>query len=1003
QFFYGSRYFPAIPQAYQEQTVERIVKLAADESRPVPLRAHATLELGICLLSGFGIDQDIREGLRLVIRAANGGSRQARAVIGRLPWSYGSSVKHSPQGWLIDEVVARSYWAIEELKRVNTRLYDETLKNGVFSQATMTSNLSRFDLDYIEKNIKPRYNFSDPNALREQIKKEFGPAADENRSTALDNLSGAASSSLPGPFVPKTLGSSGYLQLEHTITERQKVNEDIEVADERQLRPSEFFDLAIRFLCCYGPLETLHVLIQEQPRLAPDLTLEIYISVALAAGNGDMALALLDSGAEISQKNNPYLLYQLHHLPAQQVEPVARAIVSKGFDPNEKVELHKDTRFARDRLSVFLDHVKILYSRSEPEFGDYFRHWSPEVRGRSITPLRWALYHGNEIVVKVLLDLGAEFARLPDVDTCVAHGGPVDRLETETFTVAALEEPCFNMNILEMFFRRHGNQLGKAVFAETPLGLIAMEPDCPERRLRFYGVRGEIENLHQVLSLLRKYQPDSDAQLFWAAAMNGHEDIVRYLIEEGVDIETRYNGQTPLHTAVLHGQKGVFRLLVKSGANVHAVTSDRGMSLMHLLFWKPKPVGTELFMIDELHRLLGSVTCDSGAFSKRVQPIHLAALNSRVVAVGRLLELGADPTIPIEEDIMPSIRGCCRHAGWEIPGALKQAPFEEIRGWESPVSVKGLTPAGIILVRCDMFSPVDLLAMLSMLVLSPSFPISLSRLYTRPALKQTIFHLLACHFPLTETGILEHLLHRLPAQLSGLSEAGSPPPLLINLPDADGDTPLHYAALFGGARNTRAVDRLLAIGADSTARNARGMVPGVMRARYFAWKGAAALRAAAAGKGRGEGDGGIINDDRDSDGGRWGRKYVQLLPMERFAAATSSPAGAEGVSCSSDVGRDGQWEQEHDGGKGDQSVGGPPTTTYRDGNTAPCMRPREFGDVDGEGNEVKTMGQLLHGARVREVWDLHAGRWVRFEREMVVHLVTEADMRTDFAKKDVID
>lgn len=226
---------------------------------------------------------------------------------------------------------------------------------------------------------------------------------------------------------------------------------------------------------------------------------------------------------------------------------------------------------------------------------------------------------------------------------------------------------------------------------------------------------------------------------------------------------------------------------------------------------------------------------------------------------------------------------------------------------------------------------------------------------------------------------------------------------MINLPDADGDTPLHYAALFGGARNTRAVDRLLAIGADSTARNARGMVPGVMRARYFAWKGAAALRAAAAGKGRGEGDGGIINDDRDSDGGRWGRKYVQLLPMERFAAATSSPAGAEGVSCSSDVGRDGQWEQEHDGGKGDQSVGGPPTTTYRDGNTAPCMRPREFGDVDGEGNEVKTMGQLLHGARVREVWDLHAGRWVRFEREMVVHLVTEADMRTDFAKKDVID
>ncbi|KAK4245484.1 hypothetical protein C7999DRAFT_34174 [Corynascus novoguineensis] len=763
----------------------------------------------------------------------------------------------------------------------------------------MTSNLSRFGLVDIEETIKPRYNFSDPNALREQIKKEFGPAEDENRSPALDDLTGSASSSLTGffaqawpepplllwsvaaegenalgllpsfaqqpiqprtpqplrdeetdalglftpepkethqtpeislsgfgsplvpessaslsgevnqgnplglftpkvegaspqtrnssiedpdspspldnlgkdvvgpqtpafgwqvptrnttrPFVPRTLISSGYLQLEHTMTERRKVNEDIQVADERQLRPPEFFDLAIHFVCCYGPLETLRVLIQEKPRLAPDLTLETYIPVALAAGNGDITLALLESGAKISQKNNPYLLYQLHHLPAQQVEPVARAIVSKGFDPNEKVELHKDTRFAGGRLSVFLDHV----------------------RGRSITPLRWAPHHGNEIVVKVLLDLGAEFARLPDVDTCVAHGGPVDRLEIEAFTVAVLEESRFNMNILEMFFRRHGNQLGKAVFSETPLGLIAMEPDYPERRLRFYGVRGEIENLHQVLSLLRKYQRDSDAQLFWAAAMNGHKDI--------------------------------------------------------------------------------------------------------------------------------------------------------------------------------------------------------------------------------------HLLHRLPPQLSGFSEAGSPPPLLINLPDADGDTPLHYAALFDGGRNTRAVDRLLAIGADPTARNARGMVPGVIRARYFAWKGAATLRAAVPGKGRGEGDGGIINDDRGGDGGRWGRKYLQLLPMERFAAATSSPPGAEGGSCSSDVGRDGRGEQEHDGGEGHQSMGGSSTTTYWDGKTASSMRPREFGEEDGEGNEVKMMGQLLHGARVKEVWDLHVGRWVRFEKEMVVQLVTEADMRTDFAKKNVID
>jgi IS4 transposase len=57
------------------------------------------------------------------------------------------------------------------------------------------------------------------------------------------------------------------------------------------------------------------------------------------------------------------------------------------------------------------------------------------------------------------------------------------------------------------------------------------------------------------------------------------------------------------------------------------------------------------------------------------------------------------------------------------------------------------------------------------------------------------------------------------------------------------------------------------------------------------------------------------------------------------------------------------------------------------------MRLRDVGDEDGEGKEVKMMGQLLRGARVRQVWDLHDGQWVRFAKKMVVQLVTEADMR----------
>ncbi|KAL2175590.1 uncharacterized protein P884DRAFT_44867 [Thermothelomyces heterothallicus CBS 202.75] len=1158
QFFYGSRYFGSIPQVFQEQAFDSIARMAADERHKIASGNHATLQLGLCLLSGFGVDRDIHKGLELVFEAADKGNNRARAVIGRLLRSFDNSTKSTPLKWVIEQAIQHSYWAIEELGRADQRFYSEAVERIVFLAATDTGRVG-YGPDYFEELVESRFDLFDPNALEEQIKKEFGPASGRAESPAPDgptrpsnsspfsrfpaqvwpeptqgletvtadggnalglvdpvsqleppqasepvgfdedNALGLfsplmkherhqrpetpiassglhlASSELPatwqeevgkdhllgvftrtvtegdmlqprepvaeetassptsdelgevgeeiseasafGLFVPATganalglltpVASSDSptleaptrdsvtsptrdtnsadpypLQHEQTMPGQPNVLEDGQVADEMQLQPADFFDVAMRFVCCYGLLETLPVLLRQQPRLAPDLGPEMYIPVALAAGQGEVALALLGSEIEITKETNPYLLFQLHHLPPQQVGPVAGAIVSRGFDPNEKVELHRDSRFTKDRLSVFLDPV--LDHRMHPPDGS-FRHWLPEIRGRSLTPLRWALYHGNEHVVGALLDLGAEFARLPDVDRCVAHGGPVDRLETAAFTVAVLEEPCLNLNILEMFFQRHGDQPGRAVFAETPLGLIAMEPDCPERRLRFSGPGGETDNLERVLSLLRRHQPDSDAQLFWAAAMNGHEDIVRYLINDGVHIELRYNGQTPLHTAVLHGQKGVFDLLVKNGADVRALTSDKGMSMMHLLLWKPKPVGTELYMINELYRLLGSVAGGSGDFGRKVQPIHLAALNSRVAALERLLELGADPTVPIEEDIMPWTRGCFRHEGWEPPETLKRDRSKEGSLLATPISLKGLTPAGIILSRYDIMPPKDLLAMLRILVLSTSFPVTLSRLYTRPSLKQTIFHLLACHFPLVETGILEHLLDGL-ARLGKAN--GADRQTLINLPDADGDTPLHYAALFSGSRNTRAVDRLLSLGADPTARNLFGMTPGVMRARCLARKGAAATEDAVLRSATGKGG----NGARASygDGGKWGSKLVQfgripLSPKERFAAA--------GDSSSDEAGGEGQ------GGGGGDDPGVRWSTRYWGGRTASCMRLQELSGEDAEPDGIKMMGQLLRGARVREVWDLHAGRWVRFEREMMVQLVTEADTKVDFARE----
>ncbi|KAH6635245.1 hypothetical protein B0J18DRAFT_418308 [Chaetomium sp. MPI-SDFR-AT-0129] len=1123
ELFYGSRYHRAIPIHCQTEIASRIAHIAADPTCRPLIRAHAALELGICLLSGFGIDRDIDRGLECMRTAADAGSEKAQAVVSRLTRAYGRG--YSPSKYedryekvlLVAAVEGYSFWAAEELKQRDRDLFDEILRKAVLEYPE-----SGFSLGYFERVIKGRFDLSNPELLREQIGTEFDfilreeeqsrqrrtatvsprfqdqipedpwqaspafPSSQESCRGA-DALGLFGSEPDPDPFEapgedpgeedigPITLNRGGlglfstsedivpedvisttsqsglglFSYPEDPLTadgdalvapesglglfsapQEPALGEDVDfgagdtgglglfsagddpVTDTvfpdasasglgifstpressgvpgglglfsaseeppgtedtvspipgilitehvprspgthplpimgRTLSPKEFLNDAIRWACCYGSVATLRVLLTEQARLVPGLFLAPYVSVALATGRGDMALALLSEAAggnreteqaAITKDTSPYLLFQLHHLPADQVAPVAEAIVAHGFDVNEQVDIYPrygtrasaasrytrtapsaSHRFHQDHLSVFCESLPqpggLPPTSQDPPPGAYYRHWAPELRGRSLTPLRWAVHQGNQEVVRVLLDLGAEFPQVPDT-------------QEEGKMVHVLEEPCFNVGILKMFMDRHGLRCGQAVFAETPLGLITMEPDSPERRLRFSGRSGTIEGLDEVLPLLREYQPNSDGQLFWAAAMNGHVDIVRYLIREGVSIEARHNGQTPLHTAVLHGQKEVFSLLLDHGANARAVTSEKGMSVLHMLFWTPKLASTEIFMLNELYRKIGSVAVSEGTFGATVQPIHLAVINGRVEAVKRLVELGVDTTVPIGQDIMPFFRGCFRHAGWQPPGVLDEALYEAYARPVTPVSLDGLTPVGIVLARHDIHPPRDIIDILRSLVLSDHLKgrQTFAVLYTRPSAKQTIFHVLPCLFPFTETDptLLSDLISHLTPLFPTID--------LINIPDADGDTPLHYAALFGALGNHDnlpvVVDRLLSLGAKPHARNRWGFTPATMRTAYFMWK---------AGLGAEDGP------------GSWNAKTIEFSPFSRSAS----------------------------------------------------VKPHVMRNLDesSEKPEIfKMMGQLLHGARAREVWDLNGGQWIRFAQEIVVKLVTEADMRSGF-------
>lgn len=243
----------------------------------------------------------------------------------------------------------------------------------------------------------------------------------------------------------------------------------------------------------------------------------------------------------------------------------------------------------------------------------------------------------------------------------------------------------------------------------------------------------------------------------YLAVTSGNEEIVRCLIEYGAEISTKTNGDgdvTSLHAAVLGGHDEIVKILLAAGADVNAADAD-GDTPLH----EAAREGN-LAMV----RMLLTAGANVNAVNARfITPLQRAILNHWPKTAKILLGRGADPNIR-DEDGDNALTSALLSKDINLVKVLLA------RGADKNILNRSEKTPLMLALR----SPNDLLPLL---------------LEAKPDLlkcgdsKITVLHRAAAETTnATADGILELLRH-------GKAH--------LNVPDFEGQAPVHHAAKFG--------------------------------------------------------------------------------------------------------------------------------------------------------------------------------------------------------------
>ncbi|XP_058448106.1 ankyrin-1-like [Malaya genurostris] len=307
------------------------------------------------------------------------------------------------------------------------------------------------------------------------------------------------------------------------------------------------------------------------------------LHLAVHNGHGEMIKILLENNADINATIDEH--FTALHVAAQNGHTEVVTILLNLGAYNKAAESSNFTPLCFAAQNGHAEVVRLLLDKDPEQIN-------------SVTAFRSAVKNGHETVVTIMIGDGADFNALENDKSTALHVAAENGQE----------------GVVRILLDNKALVDAETDDGTTPLYLAALNGHCGvvefllskqakvdvSRTNNYTALSAAVEDGHEdVVEVLLKNKASVDAvhlvpALHFAVA-RGYKVVIKYLLEKGADIESKYiMNNTPLHYALMYRQTAVVKMLLENKANVNAVNDKHFSPLFIAIRHRLTEVVTDL-------------------------------------------------------------------------------------------------------------------------------------------------------------------------------------------------------------------------------------------------------------------------------------------------------------------------------------------------------------------------------------------------------------------------